>query len=314
VKVLSALGGSATRAVDASPGVTTGPTPTFLSLASNLNPSEFAQPVTFTATITATGSPTGTVIFKDGTTAIGSGTVINKVASFTRSSTSPLTIASHTITATYSGDAAFAGSTSNAVLQVVNKATTTLTLSGNPNPSALGGAVTFASSVTAAPAAGPPTGTVSFFNGGTAITGCVNVVVQSGLASCTTSTLTVGSHVITSNYSGDTNFKPSASPIFTQTVQSALSSTALAVAPNPALRKQLVTLTATVNSTLSAGGTVTFRNGTTVIGTATVSATGVATLTWPAPNQRGTLSITASFGGNANLGPSTSPAVPLVVQ
>lgn len=309
VTVRSAFGGSESRVVDASPGGTGGQIATTTSLVSNLNPSELGQPVTFTATIVAAGSPTGTITFKDGATAIGSGTVVNKTASFTAPS---LAIGSHTFTATYSGDAAFAGSTSNAVIQVVNKATTTLTLFGNPNPSPLGQAVTFSSSVTAAPAAGIPTGTVTFFDGGTAL-GTSQVV--NGLASISVSTLTVGSHLITSSYSGDARFKASASPIFTQTVQTGLSGTTLTVAPNPAARKQLVTLTATVNlTTLSAGGTVTFRNGTTVIGNAVVGATGVATLTWPAPNQRGTFNLTAAYGGNANLAPSTSGTVSLVVQ
>jgi Big-like domain-containing protein len=314
VLVRSANGGSANRDVDASPGGGGGQILTTLSLVSSLNPSELGQPVTFTATIVAAGAPSGTITFKDGTTVLGTATVVSKIGAFT---TSSLAIATHLITATYSGDASFAGSTSNTVPQVVNKATTTLTLGGNPNPSALGQAVTFAGSVTAAPAAGIPTGTVSFFDGGTALGA---VPLANGLASLTVSTLTVGSHLITASYSGDASFKAAASNIFAQTVQTGLSSTVLALSPNPALRKQLVTATATVNpTTLSAGGTVIFRstdskNVTTTLGQATVGANGVATLTFAAPNQRATFSITAAYGGNANLQPSTSNAVSLVVQ
>jgi Big-like domain-containing protein len=314
VTVLSANGGSATRDVDASPGGGGGQIATTLSLVSSLNPSELGQPVTFTATIGAAGAPSGTITFKDGATVLGTATVLSKVGSFT---TSSLTIATHAITASYSGDASFAGSTSNTVSQIVNKATTTLTLGGNPNPSALGQAVTFAGSVTAAPAAGIPTGTVTFNDGGTALG---TVPLSNGLASFTTSSLTVGSHLITASYSGDASFKAAASNLFTQTVQTGLSSTVLTLSPNPALRKQLVTATATVNpTTLSAGGTVIFRstdsrNVTSTLGQATVGTNGVATLTFAAPNQRGTFSITAAYGGNANLQPSASNAVSLVVQ
>jgi Big-like domain-containing protein len=321
VVVRSPFGGSDIRAVDASPGGGGGQTSTTTSLVSSLNPSELGQPVTFTATIGVVGSPSGTITFTDGATVLGTRTVTNKTASFIASA---LAIGSHSITATYSGDAVFSGSTSNAVAQVVGKATTTLTLGGNPNPSALGQPVTFASSVTAAPAAGIPTGTVTFFDGGTAMAGCANVPVGSGLASCTYSGLSVGSHTITSTYSGDASFKPAVSPIFTQTVGAGTGSTTLTVSPNPVLRKAAVTYTATVNPTnLSAGGTVTFSSAftdnkgvvtTTVIGTAVVNASGVATLTAPAPNQRATFSITAAYGGNANVGPSTSGAVSLVVQ
>jgi Big-like domain-containing protein len=318
ILVLSAAGGTAIRAVDTTPGGTGGQGTTTLNLVSNLNPSEFKQPVIFTATIVAVGSPTGTVTFNDGATVLGTATVVNKVASLT---TSSLAIGTHSITATYSGDATFAGSSSNAVSQVVNKATTTLTLGGSPNPSALGQVVTLAASVTAAPGAGIPTGTVTFFDGGTTLG---TATVSSGLASLSTSSLTVGSHLITASYGGDASFKPAASNIFTQTIGTGLSSTTLSVSPNPAARRAAVTYTATVSPTnLSAGGSVTFRSTvtnnkgnqtTTVIGSAVVNASGVAILTAPAPNQRETLSITASYGGNANVASSTSAAVSLVVQ
>lgn len=318
VIVVSAKGGSANRDVDASPGGGGGQIATTLNLVSSLNPSELGQPVSFTATIVAAGALSGTITFKEGATVLGTATVISKVGSFT---TSSLAIGTHLITATYSGDASFAGSTSNTVSQVVNKATTTLTLGGNPNPSALGQAVTFAASVTAAPAAGIPTGTVSFFDGGGALG---TVPVANGLASISVSTLTVGSHLITASYSGDASFKAAASNLFTQTVQAGLSSTTLTVSPNPVVRKAAVTYTATVTpGNLAGGGAVTFRSTipdnkgnpvTTIIGTAVANNTGVAVLVAPAPNQRATFTITAGYGGNVNLQPSTSGAVSLVVQ
>jgi hypothetical protein len=90
--------------------------------------------------------------------------------------------------------------------------------------------------------------------------------------------------------------------------------TILNSSPNPSTYGQAVTLTATVSSAAPGGATgkVTFKNGTTSVGTATVSG-GLATLTTnklPA----GTLSITATYGGDSNSARSTSTAVSQVVS
>jgi hypothetical protein len=75
--------------------------------------------VTFTATVTPTGSgtPTGTVTFDDGGVPIGSGTLANGRATFT---TSTLAAGTHSITAVYGGDANFSGNTSGTLSQTVN--------------------------------------------------------------------------------------------------------------------------------------------------------------------------------------------------
>ena len=97
-------------------------TATTTTLNSSANPSTVGQPVTFTATISPVNAPppTGTVTFFDGATNIGS-TPVNSsgVATLT---TSALTVGPHSITATYSGDANYTGSTSLPVAQVVNNA------------------------------------------------------------------------------------------------------------------------------------------------------------------------------------------------
>jgi len=60
--------------------------------------------------------PTGTTTFYDGETPIGTITMVNGIATFT---TSTLTVGTHTITAVYSGDSNYNGSTSSALMQVV---------------------------------------------------------------------------------------------------------------------------------------------------------------------------------------------------
>lgn len=85
------------------------------ALSSSPNPSQSGQAVTFTATVTG-ASPTGTVTFKDGAATLGAAPLSGGIANFT---TSSLSIGSHSITATYNGDANNAPSTSAALNQVV---------------------------------------------------------------------------------------------------------------------------------------------------------------------------------------------------
>jgi YVTN family beta-propeller protein len=78
------------------------------------------QQVTFTATVSSavSGTPTGSVAFLDGTAQIGSSSLgANAQATF---STSSLAAGTHSITATYSGDANFAASASAMLLETVN--------------------------------------------------------------------------------------------------------------------------------------------------------------------------------------------------
>jgi hypothetical protein len=92
---------------------------TTTALVSSLNPATAGTAVTFTATVNAAfGLPTGTVTFKDGATTIGTGTVSSaKIATLT---TKTLTVATHAITAVYSGDVNDLTSTSAALSQVVH--------------------------------------------------------------------------------------------------------------------------------------------------------------------------------------------------
>jgi hypothetical protein len=85
------------------------------------------EAVTFSATVSAPGA-TGTVIFLNGSTVLGIGTVTSsEQASFT---TSSLTAGTYNITATYSGDSNFTGSTSpSAVSLLVSGPTITMTSS-----------------------------------------------------------------------------------------------------------------------------------------------------------------------------------------
>ncbi|MGJ4928685.1 putative Ig domain-containing protein [Bradyrhizobium sp. HKCCYLS2038] len=91
---------------------------TTVTLTSSQNPSQFGQPVTFTATVaSASGTPTGTVTFNDNGSPIGTATLAAGVATL---ATSTLAVGSHTITASYGGSALYTASTSPALAQTVN--------------------------------------------------------------------------------------------------------------------------------------------------------------------------------------------------
>ena len=97
---------------------------TSTTLTSSPNPSTTGQAVTLTATVSpvapATGTPTGSVTFKDGAATIGTGTL---GATGSAQVTGTFTTAGpHSLTAVYNGDADFLASTSPAITQTVNPA------------------------------------------------------------------------------------------------------------------------------------------------------------------------------------------------
>ncbi|MGB8983275.1 MAG: Ig-like domain repeat protein, partial [Anaerolineales bacterium] len=112
--------------------LTVSPANTTTTLASSANPSMVGQAVTFTANVAGEYGntptvPTGNVQFFDGATSLGTRAVdATGQATLT---TAALTAGSHTITATYLGDANFNGSTSPGLTQVVNASPTVTNVS-----------------------------------------------------------------------------------------------------------------------------------------------------------------------------------------
>jgi hypothetical protein len=183
---------------------------TAVSLQSSLAASTFGQAVSFTATVapvTGTGTPTGTVTFKDGTATLGTATLNGGKAVFT---TPLLSAGTHTITAVYGGSSSFGTSTSAGLVQTVNKATTSLVLTSSlATVPVLGqGAVLTAKLNVASPGAGIPTGTITFMMGTTVI-GTGKLV--NGVAVFKLPKLAKGKHIFTAIYSGDANFVGSTS-------------------------------------------------------------------------------------------------------
>jgi uncharacterized protein YjdB len=281
-------------------GMAFGKSSSSVTLASSSNPSTYGSSVMFTATVTPSAA-TGTVTFKDGSTTLGTGTISSGKATF---STSTLSAGSHSVTASYGGDASYNGSTSSVLTQTVNKANTTITLTSSANPSVFGSSVKFTATVTPSAA----TGTVTFKDGSTTLgTG----TISSGKATFSISTLAAGSHSITASYGGNTNYNGSTSAVLTQVVNKANTTVTLASSANPSAYGSSVTFTATVSPS-AATGTVTFKDGSTTLGTGTISSGKAAFST--STLALGSHSITASYGGDTNYNGSTSKTLTQTVK
>ena len=183
------------------------------TLRSSLNPSTYGQKVTWTATVTPSGSliPTGKVQFRWGIYTIGSATLDSSgVATLTKSN---LNAGAFPLTAVYMGDTANSGSTSAVLNQVVLQATSSARLASSLNPSAQGQAVTFTATISSPTVV--PTGPVTF-RVGTTVLGTSQL--SGGKAKFTISTLAVGSTRVTATYYGNSNVSKSSASV-RQTVQ-----------------------------------------------------------------------------------------------
>ena len=250
-------------------------TPTTTSMISSTNPSVYGQTVTFTAAVnSASGTPTGKVIFFDGSTAFGSAILANGSASIPVSS---LAAGSHSITAAYQGLGAFESSTSVPLNQVVNPAVSITSLVSSANPARVRQRITYTATVTSQ-YGGAATGTVTFQDGGTAV---ARVSVTNNQAAYTTTYKSGGVHAITATYSGDANNVGSISAPLMEYVAVYASKTGLTTSGSPSQFGQPVTFTATVTSAHGAipdGDLVTFYVGNTMLGSVAL-ASGVAAYT-----------------------------------
>ncbi|MGH7267945.1 MAG: Ig-like domain repeat protein [Candidatus Rokuibacteriota bacterium] len=293
---------------------------TTTTLGSSGSPSDFGEPVTFTATVAVVppggGTATGTVEFFDGATSLGTGALDG--AGQATLTTSALALGAHAITAAYAGDGSYSGSTSTpALTQTVDPAATTTALGSSANPSVVGQGVTVTATVTAAPpASGTPTGTVMFTVDGTPQApvalagGQVSLALGTGLA--------LGAHTIEAQYGGDANFTASTAAPLTQTVnQAATTTAAVQSSVNPSVFGQSVQFTATVTVTPPGGGTATgtveFFDGAASLGTGTLDGAGQATVATTSL-AAGSRAITAVYAGTPSFTGSTSPALTQTVD
>ncbi|HEY1651058.1 MAG TPA: Ig-like domain-containing protein [Acidimicrobiales bacterium] len=266
---------------------------------------KLGQSVTYSATVSpsaGSGTPTGTVTFSIGTTTLCPATLSSGVASCT--SSNALVGANQTVTATYSGDIDFLGSSSTTTVTVTQDTTTTA-IPVAPVSGPFGSSVSYAATVTPNDG-GTPTGTITFTIGTTTL---CHGTVSSGAASCTSDLGPVGTaETVTATYSGDANFSGS-SGTNTVTILPAGTSTTLSVAPLTAVFGQSVTYSGTVSTLSPVGsptGSVVVSTSSTTLCTAPITSGAYSCTVGGAPV--GSDSIAAAYGGDADF--ASSPASP----
>ena len=285
---------------------------TSTAVSSSLNPSIYGQAVSFTATVTG-NSPTGTVQFNIDGSPFGSAVTL-ALGSATSGSTSTLTVGTHTVTAVYSGDTNNQGSAGTlSGGQVVSQATAGTVVTSGTNPSAYGQSVTFTATISgeygllkgrggralAKGRAQDVSGTVLW----SANTGCGTTPVtpgNPGVATCTTSSLPVGTDVITATYSGDSNHSGSTGTLSGgQVVNQVVSSTTVLSSLDPSTYGQAVSFTASVTGS-SPTGTVQFNIDGSPFGSAVTLASGSATSGSISTLTAGTHTVTAVYSGDTD--------------
>jgi hypothetical protein len=304
-----------------------GVAPTTVNLTQSPNPSFVDQSATLSATIgfntSGSAQPTGTVKFYDGGNLLPSCTATGTVSlPFTGGVVPPCTVpfltqGTHSLTAIYSGDLNFGGSTSSAQNQIVNSTATVTSVVSSPNPSAVNAQVTATATVTPAYTAGgtKPAGTVTITTT-PATTTCTQTLVAGAVPACTFTFTSNGSYTIVATYNtSDANFLSSTSPSTgagadVQTVGKEATSVVLTSSPNPSSVNQQVAVAATISFVAATGtpqptGTVTYSDGARTLCTFTGNTTapftgGVIPACTAALFTAGHHAITASYSGDAN--------------
>jgi hypothetical protein len=280
--------------------VVMGTTTELTSSASHLT---VGQTVTFTATVTPTGS-IGTITFTVDGAAQAAVTLSAGAATW---STSGLAPGSHEIQADYSGDAGHSKSSAVPLTQQVDLPKTTVTVSPSAAAPTFGDSVTFTATVNPDSSGGAitstPTGSIVFKVDGAAKN---TAALSGGSATWTATSLTAGTHTVQANYGGD-SANQAGSGTTSVTVAKVDSTISVAATPSTSSVGAAVTFTATVTPS-GAGGSVSCAVGNaSAQQVATVSA---GTATWSTSSlAAGTYTIACTYSGDSNVSGSTAAPV-----
>jgi large repetitive protein len=244
---------------------------TTTSVTASINPSSFGQSVTFTAAVTPNDGGGTVAFFADSSPISGCGAETLSLVSGTEKATcatAGLSLGSHSISATYSGDTDYATSSGNlSGGQTVNKAATSFTITVNGGSSA---SISFGSTATLGDNSlpGAATGSVTFSSGATTL--CTAVLpattcpTSAALAVGTYSDITGAFADTDGNYNGSTSTNS-----VSLTVNAVATTTTVNSSANPSAFGTAVTFTASVDAT-DGGGTVAFSaNGSGISGCGT---------------------------------------------
>lgn len=279
---------------------------TTTGLTAKPNPAALGQLVTFTAAVkSASGIPSGTVTLYEGTTVLATGTLDG--TGHVVVGISSLPVGAHSIFASYAGNTVYKASKSGLLTETIKFGTTTAITSGVPNPTTYDTPVQLTAHVTSTTTA---TGNVTF-KSGTLVLGTAALDPSDNATITTAATaLTGGAHSLTAVYAGDASHMNSTSPLYKEQVNKAATATALSTSATSVPVNTSITFTATVTSPtgLTPPGKVTFKAGTTLLGTVTLNSSGVATLNYGFATA-GTYLVKASYVATTNFAASTSTAV-----
>ena len=197
--------------------------PTFITLTASATQITAGQSVAFTVKVTPQGGdgvPAGSINFFEGITSLGKAS-LNRGGTATLFTTA-LAVGTHSITASYFGDAQDSGAVSQSLNVVVMQAMvgTRTTLTASTAQTNLGVTVVFAAKVMPQVGNVVPVGSINFFDG-TKSLGKASLN-PGGNATFRTAALAVGTHSITASYYGNSEDSSSVSPAVAVTVTSAL--------------------------------------------------------------------------------------------
>jgi len=298
---------SNTVTVVANPKLTTTTT-----MSADPSPSTVAQTVTLTANVSGGSNPTGTVSFRNGSSGLTSATVnASGVATTTVTRSAVETL---NLTAVYNGDTANATSTSAAVVHTVNPLSTT-TQMVCPANTPVATSINCTIDVSIPLYINLSGQVVSIVENGSAVgSGTLSYISSPGnyratvtLAATSTPIATAGAHSLIASMPATDRTTASTSAPVALTVAQRSTSTSISASPTTAGATQVIILTASVTNGLSPTGTVTFRDGSTTLGTTSLSGTqAVATTSF---STTGAHSLTATYDGDTNNTSSTSATV-----
>jgi len=279
---------------------------THTALSQTANTTQFGQPFTVTARVTALSGtpPIGSAVFTANGVTIGAAPLQNGVANLT---VTTLNTGTHGIFATFQGTGGFPDSVSDGIEHDVIQGQTKTEITANP-PSTYGQAVRFTAAVSAqSPASGQPAGSVTFLAGGVPL-GTAPLV--NGTAIFETSALHTGATSITATYGGDANFAASAASAIQQSVGKARTEVdALTHTPIVVGQSPLVTVFVNVTpaSALAPTGVVTISEGGAILGTQ-VLAGGPASFTLK-PLAMGDHTLVVDYSGSDDFDASSETIV-----
>ncbi len=215
----------------------------------------------------------------------------------------PVATGTHSVVASYAGDANYMASTSAATSLSAAQGTPGIQVTASPNPGVYGGSIELDATVTGSGLT--PTGTITFYDSSNTIG---SATLSSGMASYTTAALSAGTHSIAASYAGDANYTSGSSTVLNLTVNKAAAAVALTPSSIQITDEQNVIVSVSVSGgsgLLTPSGTVTLSSGS--YSQDQALSKGLASFSIPAGSlSSGTNTLTAAYQGDAQYSASTA--------